>query len=166
MSLIQCPECEREVSDQAASCPHCGYPLRGARDLWRVQLFSPNRLESIDKFARYVRSVSPVEWKRKGDSLVTKDLYPKSIAEEILREACPSHSKDCAKLLPPDPDEPLPEISDATRCPKCGSYSIKSESRGFRYGRAAFGTALFGTGGAVAGIESGGKVCANCGCKF
>ena len=28
MALITCPECSREVSDQAAACPHCGYPLR------------------------------------------------------------------------------------------------------------------------------------------
>ena len=32
MALIHCPECVREVSDQATACPHCGYPLqnRGA----------------------------------------------------------------------------------------------------------------------------------------
>lgn len=27
MALIKCPECEREVSDKAVSCPHCGYPI-------------------------------------------------------------------------------------------------------------------------------------------
>ena len=27
MALIHCPECQGEVSDQAASCPHCGYPM-------------------------------------------------------------------------------------------------------------------------------------------
>lgn len=26
--LIKCPECNRQVSDQAISCPHCGYPLK------------------------------------------------------------------------------------------------------------------------------------------
>ena len=30
MALIHCPECGREVSDQAAACIHCGYPLRAA----------------------------------------------------------------------------------------------------------------------------------------
>ena len=29
MALMNCPECEREVSDRAMACPHCGYPLRG-----------------------------------------------------------------------------------------------------------------------------------------
>ena len=27
MALIRCPECGREISDKAKSCPHCGYPL-------------------------------------------------------------------------------------------------------------------------------------------
>lgn len=26
--LINCPECELQVSDKAVSCPHCGYPLK------------------------------------------------------------------------------------------------------------------------------------------
>ena len=30
MALIHCPECGREVSDLAAACVHCGYPLRTA----------------------------------------------------------------------------------------------------------------------------------------
>ena len=28
MALVSCAECDREVSDQAKACPHCGYPLR------------------------------------------------------------------------------------------------------------------------------------------
>ena len=27
MALIKCPECESGVSDKAASCPKCGYPI-------------------------------------------------------------------------------------------------------------------------------------------
>lgn len=30
MALITCPECEREVSDKAHSCPGCGYPVAAA----------------------------------------------------------------------------------------------------------------------------------------
>lgn len=28
MSLIKCPECGKEISDKAATCPNCGMPLR------------------------------------------------------------------------------------------------------------------------------------------
>src|ERR1700693_6036282 len=30
MALISCPQCARQVSDQAASCPGCGAPATGA----------------------------------------------------------------------------------------------------------------------------------------
>ena len=33
MALISCPECKREVSDRAESCPHCGCPLAAAPDV-------------------------------------------------------------------------------------------------------------------------------------
>lgn len=29
MAIVECPECEKEISDQAMMCPHCGYPMRG-----------------------------------------------------------------------------------------------------------------------------------------
>lgn len=28
MALIQCPECQREISSAAAACPGCGHPIR------------------------------------------------------------------------------------------------------------------------------------------
>jgi len=28
MAIIHCPECNGTVSDQASSCPHCGYPIK------------------------------------------------------------------------------------------------------------------------------------------
>ena len=28
MALIRCPECGKEISDKAASCPNCGYPVK------------------------------------------------------------------------------------------------------------------------------------------
>lgn len=27
MALINCPECNKEISDKAGACPHCGFPL-------------------------------------------------------------------------------------------------------------------------------------------
>ena len=27
MAMIQCPECQKEISDQATACPNCGTPL-------------------------------------------------------------------------------------------------------------------------------------------
>lgn len=27
MALIYCPECKKQISNKAATCPNCGYPL-------------------------------------------------------------------------------------------------------------------------------------------
>ncbi len=32
MALIKCPECDKDVSKKAVSCPHCGYPLTVIQD--------------------------------------------------------------------------------------------------------------------------------------
>lgn len=29
MAIIQCPSCNKSVSDKASNCPHCGTPIRG-----------------------------------------------------------------------------------------------------------------------------------------
>lgn len=39
MALITCPECNGQVSDKAATCPHCGYPL-GSSEREKEQLVS------------------------------------------------------------------------------------------------------------------------------
>ena len=31
--LIKCPECGKEISSEAVSCPHCGYPIKKNLDL-------------------------------------------------------------------------------------------------------------------------------------
>lgn len=31
MALIRCPECGKEISDQAEYCIHCGYPLHSMK---------------------------------------------------------------------------------------------------------------------------------------
>ena len=36
MALINCPECQKEVSTSAASCPHCGAPIANATEAKRA----------------------------------------------------------------------------------------------------------------------------------
>ena len=33
MSMINCPDCGKEISDKAVSCPNCGYPLSQSMEL-------------------------------------------------------------------------------------------------------------------------------------
>lgn len=40
MALIKCPECDKEVSDKAISCPHCGYELPNANKFEKTEIHS------------------------------------------------------------------------------------------------------------------------------
>ena len=33
MALITCPECGREVSDRAKTCPNCGFPITKSEEM-------------------------------------------------------------------------------------------------------------------------------------
>ncbi len=44
MALIKCPECGKEISDQAESCPNCGTPMKKGE-----KKFCKHCGESIDK---------------------------------------------------------------------------------------------------------------------
>jgi len=38
MAMINCPECGASISDKAATCPKCGYPIKPEVDLARLKL--------------------------------------------------------------------------------------------------------------------------------
>ncbi len=46
MALIQCPECNKEISDKVRACPHCGFPFadkpNGHSDIQQVEIASVN----------------------------------------------------------------------------------------------------------------------------
>ncbi len=44
MALIKCPECEKEVSDKAKTCIHCGCPLEEMVTSGVVRIKMPNNI--------------------------------------------------------------------------------------------------------------------------
>ena len=47
MALIKCPECGKEVSDRAGSCPNCAFPLSSMRTDGEVSIKLPINLLGI-----------------------------------------------------------------------------------------------------------------------
>ena len=68
MALIHCPECGKEVSDQAAACIHCGYPLSKARE----DRFALVLLSRDSDYAGIIRTVQ--ERLQIDDYTAAKDL--------------------------------------------------------------------------------------------
>ena len=46
MALINCPECKKEVSDSALSCPHCGFQLKEKEKVVKSQVKIPKKKHS------------------------------------------------------------------------------------------------------------------------
>lgn len=82
MALINCPECGKEISDQAANCPNCGYPIKSKRfncdDSAEIEENSNAIINSIQNFTQ-----NAIEnWK---DSYhVTKKVGPVKIDEKHM----------------------------------------------------------------------------------
>jgi hypothetical protein len=43
MAIIQCPECNKDISDKAISCINCGYPLQGAEKKQGKAIFKASK---------------------------------------------------------------------------------------------------------------------------
>ena len=56
MALTKCPECGRDVSDKAAMCPHCGYPISGQQGIPQTIQVKPSGV-SIAAFVLAALSV-------------------------------------------------------------------------------------------------------------
>ncbi len=51
MSITQCPECQREVSDRAHACPQCGFPVKKEAHKLRRQQMQWGGIERIKTYA-------------------------------------------------------------------------------------------------------------------
>jgi C4-type Zn-finger protein len=59
MAQTSCPKCSGQVSDQAAICPHCGYPLRQVTaqpsEDWRERFHEIHREKGLVEAIQYLR---------------------------------------------------------------------------------------------------------------
>lgn len=51
MALIKCPECGKEVSDKAGSCPNCGFPMANKPTTVKIRCLSDDRHVKRMKFS-------------------------------------------------------------------------------------------------------------------
>jgi len=57
MALIQCPECNKEISDKVKTCPHCGYPFEENSD-------KSNNIQQVEISAVNISPKDPVKTKK------------------------------------------------------------------------------------------------------
>jgi uncharacterized membrane protein YvbJ len=57
MALINCPECNKEISDKVKACPYCGYPLIDNDETQKVEVTSVKLQINKDKPKKIVATI-------------------------------------------------------------------------------------------------------------
>ena len=109
MALIKCPECNKEISDKAKSCPYCGFPINNNMCVLNGKECDLSfLLDETYSFVYKVRDMVQLS----GTSI--GDVRP--IVEKILE----------TKEIPPTLNIfRSKEVVNVPKCPTCGSTNIK-----------------------------------------
>ena len=124
MSLIQCPECGKDVSSEAENCIHCGYPLKQETIINGIAYDLSNEL----KLVLEERTIEAIKSLREKTGLGLADS--KRIVDNMV--SC----KKCPSIFNFDEDA----TSTIPHCPTCGSTNIEKITTTSK----AVNTALFG----------------------
>lgn len=178
MALITCPECGREISDKAVSCPGCGFPLDGY-----VQEDSRSELDRLvdDICARNQDRVKAIKELRENtgmDLKTAKDIMDVKYTGMTQKEANAKLKQELKEERAQDREnlrnafQTLAGVTSGPKtpkCPKCRSTQITYGGNRISLGRAVVGGAVAGPAGATLGGLTGKKgyaVCLNCGKRW
>lgn len=185
MALITCPECGREISDKAVSCPGCGFPMDGY-----VEVDSRSELDKLvdEIYARNPNSKTKAIrelQKATGFGLKeAKDVMDEKFrgrdAVEAIEKSTISHQKELQRQEQVKQNkenmknafQTLASVTSGSKtphCPKCRSTQITYGGNRISLGRAVVGGAVAGPAGATIGGLTGKKgyaVCLDCGKRW
>ncbi|MDE6148644.1 MAG: ribosomal protein L7/L12 [Ruminococcus sp.] len=150
MSLINCPECNKQISNKAKSCPHCGFPVEEhthfeihnstiCYDIFIVSIRGNENLLKTISYLRQIHGLSLAEAKKITDNLPQTVFRNVSLnnAEKIkasLSElGCTIELKNSTITSISDNQtiSSYYDSKDKIKCPRCGSTAITTGQRGF-----------------------------------
>lgn len=148
MSLINCPECGKQISDKALSCPNCGYPIMEIKNtpsnavtrynIYLKEVFNNDAKIKIIGFLRGTKKLGLSEAKKITDNLPQK-IYvdiplqeATSVKRNIESFGAVVQLVESNELESADNQEIPMGYNDSTIvCPHCGSTSVTTGQRGF-----------------------------------
>ena len=122
MAMIQCPECGKEISDKALTCPNCGVPINMEMPV-RVTFATPSSFKMQPKLEIYVDN-NYQGTLRKAESLDV-EVYPGRHLVMLNQLSLQSVSYEFDLNIPSDAHEVLCEVATGGFGPKCNNVSIK-----------------------------------------
>lgn len=118
--LVNCPECNNQVSHEATTCPHCGYnviestikkyPFNG--EFYDLSFMKDKTMTTLDKFFMFGKITNAQ--KEQGDELLKLTFH----FEEIFNSKKVVESSNSKNIL---------------KCPKCKSTAITTGARGVNH---------------------------------
>lgn len=149
MALINCPECNKQISDKAYACPHCGYPIsikNSNDDKYDVTFisFSQNNDYKI-KTIKYLRELlnlslsDAVNIGNNAPCVILKNISfdkMKKVEKTFSELDCKieiSQSQNNIEKSNSDNDKvnDYYENENILRCPRCGSTNVAIGQRGY-----------------------------------
>ena len=82
MSLVSCPECNKEISNSATLCPYCGYPIKRSKSIKRLQSSlekNKSRFITLGIIALVVVALAILAWMVVPKLIEKQELYATSI---------------------------------------------------------------------------------------
>jgi ribosomal protein L37E len=149
MALIKCPECGKEISDMANSCPNCGYPIKE----------NTQHNENTKKIYEYICdsdqciSICPVKEFNNFLGATCKCPDCGAVAEYTETEVISNKTgKVINRYREHGFERPIQQSQqNVPHCPKCNSTAITTGARGVSW--------FWGTIGSSKTVNR----CANCG---
>lgn len=149
MSLILCPECNKEISSFASSCPNCGFPINGNNQqpdsfnliLQSTTITSNGNVKTM-RFLMDTLSITISEANRIIKSVPCTiasgltEQKAKLIMMQLKEYGCTLYIEKNKghinnTISNDDIDNYFVSKSSAVRCPRCNSTSITTGSRGY-----------------------------------
>ena len=133
MSLIKCPECNKEISDKAKVCPHCGYEPPVKFD----GIYCPKCLKSCLKVSQENRvkdvkyDICPLCKIQMKDSIrgTIQEIYNYGENHPELKEAPEFDEKAYQRRIN---WVPISYSSTGIKCPTCQSTNVQKIGAGER----------------------------------
>ena len=143
MALIICPECKKQISNQANACVYCGYPIASKKQqkLYHIRRSSAQKSDS-KKFYQFLISnfhMSSDEanactkyYRCFANNILLADAQKlqKMFSDSNLYVVIEEHLEATKQSTPLNLQEFL-AVPNEPRCPKCGSISIEAINRGY-----------------------------------
>lgn len=111
MALVKCPECGKEISDKAASCPNCGCP---ASEFKKPSVPEDTRSE-LDRIADEIFRERPAASYENAKLLTKRTGLSFDDAFKIMQSRRKQWKTDKKQGM----------YSDTQYCPYCGSQDIE-----------------------------------------